>query len=88
MKYDTWKLDNNEKSTTCDCCECKIDSNDGILAKGYKNNDLELICEKCSEDLFICDRCNYACTENECSYGQDLCDDCCDLIAERYSDND
>ena len=77
-----------DTETQCDCCENIIREKDGMLAKGYRNNKLELICQPCADNLEYFEHCNKSCPEDDFSYGQDICDDCCDLKADRLADND
>ena len=82
--YDSWKLDNGEKDHTCDKCNCTMSDHNSVLAMG----EYELVCDNCAEDMMFCECCCSA-GEDECfSYGQEMCDNCCDLQADKMSEED
>ena len=83
--YDSWKLDNGEKSCTCDKCETLVKSDsDMIECMGQ----YELICTSCAEDMMWCDNCGKCGNDESFSYGQENCDNCCDIKADKMSDMD
>ena len=88
MNYDNWKLDNNEQTCTCDCCEREMDEKEGHAAMGYQNNKLELVCESCVDDLVYCDNCGRVGDDDCFSYGHEMCDSCCDIAVDKYRDRD
>jgi hypothetical protein len=84
MDYDNWKLDNNEKENCCDKCGQKTDEYTGSFGIGK----LELVCENCAENLQFCESCGKVGEDEDFSYGQENCNNCCVLKADKLMDND
>jgi hypothetical protein len=82
--YDSWKLDNNETECACDKCLEKTDEKTSFIGIGM----FELLCEKCAENMQYCDSCDRVGEDEEFSYGQEICDGCCDLKADKLTDRD
>jgi hypothetical protein len=72
------KMADDEK---CECCGNSGFDTSAITGKGY------LFCNICLEDMQICDCCGEYRNEEEFSFGQDICDSCCEKKADMLQDD-
>lgn len=85
MDYDNWKLSNNEDDELiCDRCGEKTTERDSKIGMGK----YDIVCSICEVKLHYCDSCDRVGEEENFSYGQEFCNDCCDYMADKATDKE
>lgn len=83
--YDTWKLDNGEKSKLSPCDDCSKPAYPLLEVMGTRKE----VCEDCAEHYQCCPSCNQPGIDTAFDFGHDeMCNDCVEKSVDSYGDYD